>query len=28
MKGRRRMAEMTYWQAKKGATIPMQGGDV
>ncbi|CAD0263234.1 conserved hypothetical protein [Pseudomonas veronii] len=24
----RRMAEMAYWQAKKGATIPMQGGDV
>jgi uncharacterized membrane protein YtjA (UPF0391 family) len=26
--GHRSVAEMAYWQAKKGATIPMQGGDV
>jgi len=28
MEGHRSVAEMAYWQAKKGATIPMQGGDV
>jgi hypothetical protein len=28
MEGHRSMAEMAYWQAKKGATIPMQGDDV
>jgi len=28
MEGHRSMAEMAYWQAKKGATIPMQGFDV
>jgi hypothetical protein len=28
MEGHRSVAEMAYCQAKKGATIPMQGGDV
>jgi len=28
MEGHRSVAEMAYWQAKKGATIPMQWGDV
>ncbi|WP_167497976.1 hypothetical protein [Pseudomonas nabeulensis] len=28
MEGHRSVAEMAYWQAKKGATIPMQEGGV
>jgi len=28
MEGHRSVAEMAYWQAKKGATIPTQGSDV